>query len=83
MNFQDFKQAGHWPTLLAAFLYFDISFMVWVVLGPLSLYITQELGIPIEEKFTIVAVPILAGALLRVPMGMLADHIGPKRAGQL
>lgn len=83
MNFQDFRKAGHWPTLLAAFLYFDISFMVWVVLGPLSLYITQELGLSIEEKFGIVAVPILAGALLRVPMGMLADHIGPKRTGQL
>ncbi len=83
MNFQDFKKAGHWPTLLAAFLYFDVSFMVWVVLGPLSLYLTQDLGLSIEEKFGIVAVPILAGALLRVPMGMLADHIGPKRAGQL
>ncbi len=83
MNWREFKQAGHWPTLLAAFLYFDISFMVWVVLGPLSLYLTQDLGLTIEEKFTIVAIPILCGALLRVPMGTLADHIGPKRAGQL
>ena len=83
MNWREFKQAGHWPTLLAAFLYFDISFMVWVVLGPLSLYLTQDLGLAIEEKFTIVAIPILCGALLRVPMGTLADHIGPKRAGQL
>jgi len=82
MNFADFKRAGHWPTLLSAFLYFDISFMVWVVLGPLSLYITQELGLSIDEKFTIVAVPILCGALLRIPLGMLADHIGAKRAGQ-
>lgn len=82
MNFKEFRQAGHWPTLLAAFLYFDVSFMVWVVLGPLSLYITQELGLPIEEKFTIVAVPILCGALLRIPLGMMADQIGPKRAGQ-
>lgn len=82
MRLQEFKQAGHWPTLLAAFLYFDISFMVWVVLGPLSLYLTQELNLTIEEKFTIVAIPILAGALLRIPLGMLADHIGPKRAGQ-
>lgn len=74
---------GHWPTLLAAFLYFDVSFMVWVVLGPLSLYLTQDLGLTLEEKFGIVAIPILAGALLRVPLGMLADQIGPKRAGQL
>ena len=83
MKFREFKNAGHWPTLLAAFLYFDISFMVWVILGPLSLYITKELGMSIEEKFTVVAIPILAGALLRIPLGMLADQIGPKRAGQL
>lgn len=83
MKFQKFIQAGHWPTLLSAFLYFDVSFMVWVVLGPLSLYLTQDLGLTVEEKFGLVAIPILFGALLRVPMGMLADHIGPKRAGQL
>ena len=63
MNFQDFRKAGHWPTLLATFLYFDISFMVWVVLGPLSLYITQHLGLSLSEKLGIVAVPILAGSL--------------------
>jgi MFS transporter, NNP family, nitrate/nitrite transporter len=83
MDWREFKQAGHWPTLLAAFLYFDVSFMVWVVLGPLSIYLTQDLGLTVEEKFTLVAIPILAGALLRIPLGMLADHVGPKRAGQL
>lgn len=83
MNLKEFKQAGHWPTLLSAFLYFDVSFMVWVMLGPLSLYITQELGLPVGEKFTIVAIPILCGAILRIPLGMLADHIGPKITGQL
>ncbi|MCX7109842.1 MAG: MFS transporter [Proteobacteria bacterium] len=83
MNLKALKQAGHWPTLLAAFLYFDVSFMVWVMLGPLSLYITKELGLPVEEKFTIVAIPILCGAILRIPLGMLADHFGPKRTGML
>ena len=83
MQLSEFKKAGHWPTLLAAFLYFDVSFMVWVVLGPLALYITQELNMTIDEKFTVVAIPILAGALLRIPLGMLADQMGPKKAGQL
>lgn len=83
MNWREFSKAGHWPTLLAAFLYFDVSFMVWVVLGPLSLYLSQDLQLTIEEKFNIVAIPILAGALLRVPLGMLADHLGPKRTGSL
>jgi NNP family nitrate/nitrite transporter-like MFS transporter len=83
MNWREFRQAGHWPTLLSAFLYFDVSFMVWVVLGPLALYITQELQLPVSEKFGLVAIPILAGAVLRIVLGMLADHIGPKRTGQL
>src|SRR3990170_4804565 len=81
MNWREFKQAGHWPTLLSAFLYFDVSFMAWVVLGPLSLYLSQDLGLTIEEKFSVVAVPILAGAILRVPLGVLADYLGPKRTG--
>lgn len=83
MKVQEFLRAGHWPTLLAAFLYFDISFMVWTVLGPLASYLTAELQLPIAEKFGLVALPILAGAILRVPMGILADRIGPKRAGQV
>jgi NNP family nitrate/nitrite transporter-like MFS transporter len=83
MNWREFRQAGHWPTLVAAFLYFDISFMVWVVLGPLSLYLTKDLGLAVEEKFGIVAIPILAGAFFRIILGSLADHMGPKRTGQL
>jgi len=83
LDFVEFRRTGHWPTLLSAFLYFDVSFMVWVVLGPLSLYLSQDLGLTIEEKFSVVAIPILAGALLRVPLGMLADHLGPKLTGSL
>ncbi|QJD31162.1 nitrate/nitrite transporter [Methylococcus geothermalis] len=83
MNLKEFKQAGHWPTLLSAFLYFDVSFMVWVMLGPLSLYITKDLALPLEEKFTIVAIPILSGAVFRIILGSMADHIGPKLTGIL
>jgi NNP family nitrate/nitrite transporter-like MFS transporter len=83
LDFVEFRRTGHWPTLLSAFLYFDVSFMVWVVLGPLALYITQDLALSVEEKFGIVAIPILFGAALRVPLGILADQIGPKRAGQV
>lgn len=83
MDFKEFKRAGHWPTLLSAFLYFDVSFMVWVMLGPLSLYITKDLGLPVAEKFTIVAIPILSGAIFRIVLGSMADHLGPKLTGVL
>ncbi|WP_249159516.1 nitrate/nitrite transporter [Bradyrhizobium tropiciagri] len=81
MKLAEFKKAGHWPTLLAAFLYFDISFMAWVALGPLIVYIAHDMNLAVNEKFTLVAIPVLAGALLRVPMGLLADIIGAKRTG--
>jgi MFS transporter, NNP family, nitrate/nitrite transporter len=83
MNLKDFKEAGHWPTLLAAFLYFDIGFMAWTSLGPLMVYVSKELSLSVDEKFTLVAIPVLAGALLRIPLGLLADTIGGKNTGIL
>ena len=36
MSLRGFARAGHMPTLIAALLYFDVSFMTWVLLGPLA-----------------------------------------------
>lgn len=76
-----FWKAGHTPTLFAAFLYFDLSFMVWVILGPLGVQIARDLSLTAAQKGMIVATPLLAGAVLRIVMGLLVDHLKPKRAG--
>ncbi len=76
-----FWSAGHKPTLFAAFLYFDLSFMVWVVLGPLAVQIAADLQLTAAQKGMMVATPILSGALLRIVMGVLVDHLKPKMAG--
>ncbi|MEQ1881490.1 MAG: nitrate/nitrite transporter [Burkholderiales bacterium] len=78
-----FLKSGHWPTLLAAFLYFDLSFMVWVILGPLGVQIARDLGLSAAQKGLMVATPVLAGALLRIVMGILVDHLKPKMAGTI
>jgi MFS transporter, NNP family, nitrate/nitrite transporter len=78
-----FWQAGHRPTLIAAFLYFDLAFMVWVILGPLAPSIAKALALTPAEKGLMVATPTLAGAFLRVVNGLLVDRIGPKRAGAI
>ena len=78
-----FWQSGHKPTLFSAFLYFDLSFMVWVLLGPLAVQIATDLQLSPAEKGLMVATPVLAGALLRIFMGVLVDHIQPKKAGLL
>jgi NNP family nitrate/nitrite transporter-like MFS transporter len=76
-----FWKAGHAPTLFAAFLYFDLSFMVWYVLGPMGVQIAETLQLTTQQRSMMVATPILAGALLRFVMGILADRTSPKAAG--
>lgn len=81
MQKTSFWKAGHTPTLLASFFYFDLSFMVWVLLGPLAVQISKDLGLTAAQKGLMVATPLLAGALLRIVMGVLVDHLKPKKAG--
>ena len=78
-----FWAAGHRPTLLSAFLYFDLAFMVWVLLGPLAPSISADLGLSPAQKGFMVAVPTLAGAVLRLVNGVLVDRIGPKLTGAI
>jgi NNP family nitrate/nitrite transporter-like MFS transporter len=81
MSIRSFMTAGHPPTLFAAFLYFDLSFMVWVLLGPLGVAISKSLHLNPAQKGLMVATPLLVGAALRLVNGVLVDHIGPKRTG--
>ncbi|MCD5980439.1 MULTISPECIES: nitrate/nitrite transporter [Pseudomonas] len=76
-----FWKAGHKPTLFAAFLYFDLSFMVWYLLGPMAVQIATDLQLTTQQRGLMVATPILAGALLRFVMGIVADQLSPKTAG--
>ena len=78
---KEFLRAGHTPTLFAAFFYFDMAFMVWVVLGPLGVQAAADLQLDAAQKGLMVAVPLLAGAVLRVVNGLLVDRIGPKTTG--
>lgn len=80
---KSFWKAGHAPTLFAAFVYFDLAFMVWVMLGPLAVQISRDLSLTAAETGLMVAVPVLAGAMLRVVMGVLVDRIQPKRSGAI
>ncbi|WP_291987169.1 nitrate/nitrite transporter [Candidatus Accumulibacter sp. ACC007] len=78
-----FWKAGHRPTLIASFLYFDLAFMVWVMLGPLGVQIAGDLGLTHAQKGMMVATPVLAGALLRIVMGLMVDHLKPKLTGAI
>lgn len=81
MKFSELKNSGHWPTLFTSFLYFDFSFMVWTMLGPLGAQIGETLHLSPEQKGLMVAMPILSGAVLRIVLGMLVDRWGAKNTG--
>jgi MFS transporter, NNP family, nitrate/nitrite transporter len=81
MNLRDFRRAGHTPTLFSAFLYFDISFMVWVLLGALANSIVPDFGLSPAQRGLMVAVPLLGGAILRLVLGVMTDHMGARRTG--
>jgi NNP family nitrate/nitrite transporter-like MFS transporter len=76
-----FCRAGHLPTLVSALLYFDVSFMAWVILGPIAPFLRQQFGLSATEQGLLVAIPLLGGSLFRPVLGVLADRIGGRRAG--
>jgi len=83
VNQKSFLKSGHIPTLFSAFLYFDVSFMIWVLLGPLSVIIMNDFQMDAAQKANLVALPILGGSILRIVLGLLTDHIGPKKTAQI
>jgi NNP family nitrate/nitrite transporter-like MFS transporter len=78
---EGFRNSGHTPSLVAALVHFDISFMIWVLLGALGAYVASDLGLSPAQKGLMVAVPPLGGSAFRLLIGPLADRVGTKRTG--
>ena len=83
MTLAGFRKAGHTPTLLSAFLYFDVSFMVWVMLGPLMPFLRDSLKVSPGEMGFLIALPLLSGSFFRPVLGALADRWGGRSSGIL
>ena len=83
MNKREFLKSGHWPTLFASFLYFDFCFAIWVLNGAMAPFISESFNLDAAQKGFMISVPILAGALMRFPLGVLAQYIGRKNAAMV
>lgn len=64
-------RSGNWRSLVASFLYFDTGFTVWLLFGPLAPYMGPSLHLSPAMLGFLVAVPVLSGAILRIPLGSL------------
>ena len=76
-------RSGHWPTLAASFLYFDFTFAIWVLNGAMAPFISETYKLNAAQKGFMISVPIIAGALMRFPLGLLSQYIGRKNAAMV
>ena len=81
MSLSKLRGAGHTPSLVAALLHFDVSFMVWVLVGALGATIGADLGLTGFQKGLMIAVPPLSGSAFRLILGPLVDRLGARRTG--
>jgi NNP family nitrate/nitrite transporter-like MFS transporter len=75
-----FLKSGHAPTLFAAFLYFACSCAIWVLNGAMAPFIREAYQLTAAQQGLMLSVPIIAGAAMRFPLGVLAQYIGRKKA---
>jgi len=69
-------RSGHWPSLVGAWLHLTISFMVWLLIGAMSIALAGDLQLSDQQVAWLVALPLLGGAGLRMLAGWSADWLG-------
>ncbi|MEO7105404.1 MAG: MFS transporter [Rhodoferax sp.] len=79
-GFRSFLKSGHAPTLFASFLYFSFSCCIWVLNGAMAPFISETFNLSPAQKGLMLSIPIIAGALMRFPLGILSQYIGRKNA---
>ncbi len=65
-----------WSVVAASTTAFTVCFMVWMMFAVIGIPIKQNLGLNETQFGILVALPVLTGSLIRVPLGMLTDRYG-------
>jgi NNP family nitrate/nitrite transporter-like MFS transporter len=65
--------------LALATMAFTVTFYGWALLGPLGPDLQDDLGLSDSQLSIAVAVPVLLGSVMRIPMGVLAERFGGRR----
>jgi MFS transporter, NNP family, nitrate/nitrite transporter len=67
---------GAYIMLGVATVGFALTFWAWALLSPLGAHFKQSLGLSSFQQALVVAVPVIVGALGRIPVGALTDRFG-------
>jgi MFS transporter, NNP family, nitrate/nitrite transporter len=65
-----------WSVLIVSTLAFTVCFMVWMMFGVIGIPIRKALNLNSTEFGLLTAMPVLAGSLVRVPLGIWTDRFG-------
>jgi MFS transporter, NNP family, nitrate/nitrite transporter len=79
-GFRSFLKSGHTPTLYASFFYFSFSCCIWVLNGAMAPFISETFRLSHSQTGLMLSLPIISGALLRLPLGILSQYMGRKNA---
>jgi len=69
---------GNGRQLALALIAFTVTFYGWALLGPLGPEIQEDLELSDSQLSVAVAVPVLLGSIMRIPMGVLTERFGGK-----
>ena len=65
-----------WSVVVASTLAFTVCFMIWMMFAVIGIPIKKTLDLNETQFGILVAMPVLTGSLIRLPLGMLTDKFG-------
>jgi len=70
------QQRKAWSVLIVSTLAFTVCFMVWMMFGVIGVPIKKMLNLNATQFGLLMAMPVLTGSLVRVPLGIWTDRYG-------
>jgi NNP family nitrate/nitrite transporter-like MFS transporter len=70
------KPSASSSALALSTIAFAISFAVWGMISPLAKTFQTTLHLTEQQVWLLIAVPVILGSIIRLPMGMLTDRFG-------
>ena len=65
-----------WSVVIASTIAFTVCFMIWMMFAVIGIPIKKTLGLNETQFGILIAMPVLTGSLIRVPLGMWTDKFG-------
>ncbi|MCX7151859.1 MAG: NarK/NasA family nitrate transporter [Proteobacteria bacterium] len=65
-----------WSVVASSTTAFTVCFMVWMMFAVIGIPIKQNLGLNETQFGILIALPVLTGSLIRLPLGMWTDRFG-------